>query len=243
MNDKTQLIQKIRTASHVYVLISLCTRQPYVVCDEETFDDEVFLYLDEEAVMQESKRLQEAQIPVRPGKLENKQLLGFFTGMYTMGVNAVVVTDAGVKTTFQLEEIVKKRTSEQMPEGSVWIENPQLHLTALYFMQELRRKPGQQPGEEFREIQEEMTAHFGRGRYIVAVQKEEKNVPLVKLEDGNVYQPVFTDALEFQKFNKDGKFSPAIVEAGKIPQILVGDAKGIVLNPLGVRVSLTIHKS
>lgn len=41
----------------IFALISLCTREPYVVCDEETFDDEVFLFLDEEEAKKEAAKL------------------------------------------------------------------------------------------------------------------------------------------------------------------------------------------
>ena len=41
-------------------------------------------------------------------------------------------------------------------------------MTALYFAQEFRRG---RDTEELKELNEEMLAHFRRGKYIVAVQK------------------------------------------------------------------------
>ena len=49
------------------------------------------------------------------------------------------------------------------------------------------------------------------------MQKEEKGIPLVKLKDGQLYQPAFTDILEFQKFNRENKMRPVVVEAAKVP--------------------------
>ena len=37
--------------------MSLCTKMPYVLCDEETFDDEVLLYYTEEDAQREGKKL------------------------------------------------------------------------------------------------------------------------------------------------------------------------------------------
>ncbi len=42
---KKELLTRLGHDADIFVLISLCTREPYVVCDPETFDDEVFLYL------------------------------------------------------------------------------------------------------------------------------------------------------------------------------------------------------
>ena len=39
-NQKIETLNKLRTVEAIYVLMSSCTRMPYVVCDPETFDDE-----------------------------------------------------------------------------------------------------------------------------------------------------------------------------------------------------------
>ncbi len=89
---KKELLMRLGHDADIFALISLCTREPYVVCDEETFDDEVFLFLDEE----------EAKRSCKTGRGEStcyscqdqwKDMLVFFTGLYTLGVNALVVTD------------------------------------------------------------------------------------------------------------------------------------------------------
>ena len=55
--DKQQVLNQLRNAKEIYVIMSLCTRMPYVVCDKETFDDEVLIYFTEEDVKREGKRL------------------------------------------------------------------------------------------------------------------------------------------------------------------------------------------
>ena len=47
-NQKIETLNKLRTVEAIYVLMSSCTRMPYVVCDPETFDDEILLYHREE---------------------------------------------------------------------------------------------------------------------------------------------------------------------------------------------------
>ena len=54
--DKQQVLNQLRNAKEIYVIMSLCTKMPYVVCDKETFDDEVLLYFKEEDIRREGKR-------------------------------------------------------------------------------------------------------------------------------------------------------------------------------------------
>ena len=75
----------------------------------------------------------------------------------------------------QLGELVIRPNTEDLPDGKVWVENPQLHLTALYFMQEMRRQEKPELTEELKGLQEEILVNYGRGRFIVAVHKEKRN--------------------------------------------------------------------
>ena len=59
---KRELLMRLGHDADIFALISLCTREPYVVCDEETFDDEVFLFLDEEEAKKEAARLAAARM-------------------------------------------------------------------------------------------------------------------------------------------------------------------------------------
>ena len=90
------------------------------------------------------------------------------------------------------------------------------------------------------ELQEELLAHFGKGKYVVPMQQDGNQVPLVKVKNGDTYQPVFTDILEFQKFNKNNEFRGMVVEAGKLPQVVPQEARGVVLNLLGLNLPLPL---
>ena len=41
---KQETLQALRNPGEIYAVMSGATRMPFVVCDEETYDDEVFLY-------------------------------------------------------------------------------------------------------------------------------------------------------------------------------------------------------
>lgn len=240
------LLEKLRTAPELYTLLSVCTKEPYVVCDPETFDDEIALFFEEEDAKKEAARLAGEKIPVGVMRMENRQMLPFYTSLYTMGINALLVFDGGEKTPVQLGDFVRRRKNEDIPEGKVWVENPALHLTALYFLQDARRQPAQQmsqESQESRELQEELLAHFSKGRYIFPIRKDGKGVPLARLNNGDTYQPIFTDILEFQKFNKEDQLRAVVVDAAKIPQVLAKEAKGVLLNITGINLPLPIRRS
>ena len=240
--EKQEIIQHLRSAQELYVIISMCTGSPYVVCDQETFDDEILIFLGEADAQKEAKKLTEAGIPVNIAKLENRQLLLFYTSLYTMGINALMVRTQGTGCLIQLAEFVKRNKQEQLPDGKVWVENPSLHLTALYYMQELRRKPGQESNPQIKEWQDEIANDFNKGSFILPVQKEGSGIAVIKLNE-EVFQAIFTDILEFQKFNREGRLRPIVVNAHKIPQIMAPEAKGVVVNPLGVRMPLQIKRT
>lgn len=240
--ERKALLQKMRAVPELYVLMSACTKQPYVICDPETFDDEILMFFTEEEARTKGKALLEEKIPVTIVRVEEKQKLLFFTSLFTMGVNAILMENGGEETLLQLEELVRRKTPEEQPEGTVWIENPQLHLTALYYAQEMRRQPNPQP-DEAAELLDELLADFKKGKYILAVQREEKGVPLAKMKDGQMYQPIFTDALEFQKFNRENKFRPIAAPADKLAALVVPDAKGVVLNIMSINLPFTINRN
>ena len=248
MNDNSTTVTKqetlaaLRTPGELYVIMSGATRLPFVFCDEETFDDEIFLYYRADDAKEKAKELQGKRYASAVVQLEDKQLLAFYTSLYTMGVNCLAV-NSGTDTeiSIQLSDLVIRRKPEELPEGKRPVENPALHLTAIYFMQEMRRQAEPQPTEELNKRKEELLAHYGKGTFVAAVRGDGQ-VPILKQKDGSIYQPLFTDMLEFQKFARGEKMKMAVIPAAKIPEILVGEAKGVVINPFGVNVQLQVAK-
>ena len=239
--EKQAAIRILSKSEELYVLISLCTKMPFVMCDPETFDDEIFIYEKEEDIKREGKRFADQKIPLRIAKVARKNFLNFYANVFTMGVNCVVL-NGYMPDMFklQLSEMVKK-PGQKLPNGQIWVENPGLHLTALYFMQEVRRQKLSELTDELKEMQEEILTDYGKGTYVAAVH-ENNGIPLLKQKNGDVFQPVFTDILEFGKFNKDNPFKAVVVTAAKIPEILAEDAKGVVINPFGVNLQFPITK-
>lgn len=244
-DKKIEALKKIRQAPEIYAIISGCTNVPFVLCDEETYDDEILIFNQLEEAKEIAEELKSRKNPVQIAKISSQMLLGFFSMLYTMGVDSVLKDKGtGEEIRLKLADIVTRQPESELPEGKVRVENPQLHLTAIYFMQRLRAGAGQQEtmSEELKELQEEMLAHFKEGRYIIAVS-EDKGAPILKQKSGDTYQPVFTDMAEFMKFNKEKKFTTSVLGYEAITQMLPPEAKGVVVNPFGVNVQFQITKN
>ena len=262
--EMKQALVNLRNLEEIYVIMSGVTKMPFVLCDEETFDDEVLVYYQEESAKEKAKTLAEDRYHVGIAKIEKNVRLGFFTNLYTMGVNALAVnvgTEEEIRV--QLEHLVVRKNKEELPDGKKLIENPELHLTAMYLMQEMHRNIGPEMPENVKELQEEMMAHYKKGTFIVGVQEdnqeellahyqkgtflisvqEDGQIPVLKQKDGSMYQPIFTDMIEFTRFAQGKKMKTAAIPADKIPEILIPDAKGVAINPFGVNVRLDITKA
>ena len=162
-------------------------------------------------------------------------MLHFYGNLYTMGVNCLMVDQyMESECRIQLPELVS-RPGQNKPDA------PEDEKKTLYFMQELRRQKFEKMPDELKEMQEEILADFTRGTYITAFQ-EGAGVPLLKQKNGDAYQPIFTDIIEFGKFNSKNQFKAIAVTADKIPSILVKEAKGVVVNPFGVNLQMPITK-
>ena len=47
---------------------------------------------------------------------------------------------------------------------------------------------------------------------------------------------------KLKKFSGGQKMKPALIPAAKIPEVMVAEAKGVVINPFGVNVQLQVAK-
>ena len=141
----------------------------------------------------------------------------------------------------QLGELVRR--PEQKP-GEEPIENPELQITAMYFMQKVRSQKELKLTDETKELQEELMAHYQRGRYITAIS-EDKKMPILNKDDGQVVMPIFTDVQEFLKFqneNRDMKYTMGVVEAARIPEAMGPEVTGVVVNPFGIDLQLNVSR-
>ena len=240
----------------VFIIYSRLTHLPYVECNQDTFDDECFLYTEEERVVETVQTLTEEKKAAVAIKVEKKDLLQTLSGFFTYGINMLVFYAGEEEHRFQLTELIKrpdfsKIPKEKRPMGMTEpngypLENPQLQLSMIYFFQELRRGVAKPDRERYRELEEEMAVNLQRARYLMPVQEAEKDgnkvlLPMMmKLKDGTIMLPIFSDGLEFFRFRGKQETKLLLTDLEKMDKMTLPDeAKGFLLNPAGVGFTLT----
>lgn len=231
----------------IYMLYSTLTKLPYVECDSETFDDQVFVYGTKAAAEVAIKALEEKNIPVYCEHLLNKAFHKNFFELYLMGVNAIKTENDGV---IQVANLVPKPDYTKLPEEKQPILNPELLLTAAYICQEERRPGSDKDTDELKQMKEELFAHLKESRLAMPafVIKNEENpgqvhFPIVTLQNGERYCPVFTDIQTAKAFEKKEEerlknseeekpeYRYMKMYFDKILQALPKNIQGVIINP------------
>lgn len=110
---KQETLAALRNPGELYVIMSAATKMPFVKCDEETFDDEIFLYYQMEDAKDKARKLLDEKYVSAVAKLAKEQLLPFFTSLYIMGVNALAVNSGtDMEITVQLSDLVTRKYTE-----------------------------------------------------------------------------------------------------------------------------------
>lgn len=248
--DKSFLIKKIQKKTDMIVAYCAFTGMPLVVCDPETFNDQVWIFNKEAQLQEFAKKYTEKKILLRGVQYKNAQFLQFFSSLFTMGVNELVfVDDAGNNTAIELESLVRRPDYSKLKKEQVPITNPELQLTGMYFMQEASRPVPNEEKENLKDLEEELAANMVKGKYLVGIELNDgpesdaeklKNklykLPILKNKNGDVLQPIFTDPVEFQKFAKGKNLKAIGVPFADLAKLLVKDAKGFMLNPAGYHI-------
>lgn len=249
--DKSFLIKKIQKRETMLVAFCSFTGMPLVVCDPETFNDQVWIF-ETEALLQEfAKKYTERKVLLRGVQFKNEQFLQFFSSLFTIGVNELVFVDEGATTNIELEELIKRPDYSKLKPEEKPILNPELQLTGIYFMQEASRPVPNEEKDNLKDLEEELAANMVKSKYIIGIELNEGpetdaeklkskkyKLPILKNKQGEVLQPIFTDPLEFQKFAKGKNLKAIAVPYAELAKMLVKDAKGFMLNPGGYHIMM-----
>lgn len=253
LKEAGRILQK---AEPLYVIMSGSTRLPYVECDEETYDDEVLFFDNQEAAESVVNDLAKEGYLVQSLMLPVNKRLAFYSSLFSIGVNAIKLNKGAQNQS--LLELTQLVTRPVLPRFSAEIakqlkkdknikfqvENPEFHLTAVYYIQKMRNKQANKWKEEAKELHEEMMIHYQEGYYISA-RLEDGGIPLLRKKDGAALQPLFTDLQEFAKFqraNTGMKLQNFIVSERDFLKFMVKDASGIIINPFGISLVLQIKR-
>lgn len=242
--NKTDVIKKLQGGEHFFVPFSMSTRMPYVFCDPEDFDDQIIVFARDEDLKEYIKAQAEEKNILQAIRVEKSMYTRFYGNLYGIGVNAILYRDGQEELKVELKEIAIEADFSKIPEGKRPLLNASLQLSGIYFMQALRRKVPLEEKGNLNALEEELVANIIRANFLLAVDVKEQdgekklNVPFVKNKEGDMYQPCFSDIMEFQKFAAGRKIGSIKVDFQRLPRLLSKQAKGYVLNPAGINLIL-----
>ena len=181
--DKTFLMRNIQKKEDMIVAFCMFTNMPFVVCDPETFNDQIWIFDTEEQLQAFAKKYSEKKVLLKGIKFQNQRFLSFFSMLFTIGVNELVFVSESGTDTIELAELVKRPDFSQLPKEQQPISNPELQLTGLYFMQEASRPvPNEQ--KNLVDLEEELAANLYKAKYMVPIELLEGPEPdLEKLQN------------------------------------------------------------
>ena len=234
MGNKADAVKQLQNRDVVFVAYSQATKLPYVTCDEESFNDQAWVFSTEEGIKEFGKKKLEDKILLMGMKYEKKDFPRFYGTLYAIGVNTVIWADGEDRTEADLSKLEPAKRP---------LFNSTLQLSGIYFMQELRRPVKKEERKNMRELEEELIANLLKSDFLIAMDKDPEdphkvNIPFLKNKEGDVLQPAFSDIMEFEKFAKGKKLRAARVPFAKLPDVLIPQAKAMVVNPMGINLIL-----
>lgn len=257
--DNTFMKKRLEKMKYLFILFSASTHLPFVECDETTFDDQVYVFAAEEMAKAFAQTSTGKKYPLQAVRISTEMFQNFFTSLYQYGINTVILQDEGAPVRIPLTDLAEPPKTDEEMAKKLPVFNPEMQLTAMYFMQEIRRPVKDRDPEEkeqLRALEEEMAHNLFRSRFIVLYDTSQvkgkwdprdKNakvgIPMIKTKDGRAFQPVFTDPGEFRRFaakTKDKRSMRLVpVPYDELPRFLTKNSEGFAFNPAGFDLVLT----
>lgn len=237
-------IEKVKAMECFYVAFSKCTNSPFVYCDPKTQDDLVWFFTTEEKIKEAVAKMAERHIDLRAIKVENKDFLKIFTSLFYMGIDNILFDFATENMAVALTRICRKPDFSKLENKAAQVVNVELQLSSMYFLQEARRNIEASKKQNLPVLEEEMSRNIVKGTFLVPIVKADPEgglepsnirIPFLKGQNDTKVLPLFTDLSEFEKFNKDRKYSLLIIPFDKIESAM-GPADAVGLNPLGTNI-------
>ncbi len=246
-------VKKLQSLEELHVVYAAATNMPFVTCDEETFNDQIWIFSTAEGVQGFAQKYEEQRIVLRDVRVPKISLGAFYMDLHSMGINEVVFCDGIAKYPLEFTKLVQLPDFSRMPEQKRPLMNSSLQLSTIYFLQMLRR-PGIEPDKEKLEpLAEEMYANIVKAKFLMPVQMNETsqepgkvNVPYITDAKGNKFQPIFSDHAQYTKHVKRNKTventKVLVVGIEGLQKYLLSSVQGYMINPDGYCHCLTMDQ-
>lgn len=239
-----EAVKQLQTRENFFVAYSQGTKLPFVTCDEESYNDQAWVFATEEEIKAFGQKKLEEKILLMGMRYEKKDFPRFYGTLYAIGVNSVVWNDGEEKVEVEIEKIARKADFSNVEPAKRPLLNPTLQLSGIYFMQELRRPLKKEERKNLHELEEEFLVNLRKAEYLAGIEVNEEdpkkiNIPYLKNKEGKILQPVFTDVMEYEKFAKGKKLRILKIPFAKLPELMIQQAESYVVNPMGFNLILS----
>lgn len=250
MSIDATLMKKFQNLQELHVPFAAATNMPFVTCDEETFNDQIWIFSSLETATEFCKKYAEQKIVLRDIIVKKEFLGDFFMDLHSMGINELVFCDGADSHKIEFSKFVKIPDFSKLPKNQQPLLNPELQLSTIYFFQEVKR-PGVAPDKEKLEpLAEEMYVNLAKAKFLLPVVRKETEdkkealiFPILTDKNGNKFQPVFSDHQQYAKHLRKNKPKEEVrtLLAGiqELQKYLLPQVQGYLLNPDGYCHALT----
>ena len=250
MSIDATVMKKFQSLQELHVPFAAATNMPFVTCDEETYNDQIWIFQNLDSATEFIKKYAEDKVLLRDIIVKKEFFSDFFMDLHSMGINELLFSDDGTLHKIDFSKFVKIPDFSKMPANQRPLFNPELQLSSVYFFQEVKR-PGVTPDKEKLEpLAEEMYANLAKAKFLLPVVKKETEdkkealvFPILTDKNGNKFQPVFSDHQQYSKHLRKNKPTEKIltmlVGIQELQKYLLPQVQGYLLNPDGYCHALT----
>ena len=254
MSINSPAIKKFQSLEEIHVPFCTGTNMPFVTCDDETYNDQIWTFTSLDAVKEFAQTYAQQKLAFRDVLVKKAQFGAFFMDLYSMGINEIVFCDEQGTHKLDFSQIVKFPDFSKMPEKQRPLMNQELQLSTIYFLQEARKSGVEPDKAKLEPLAEEMYANLANSRFLHQVMTDDTQehtkgkllFPLLTDKKGNQFQPIFSDHNQYMKHRQKNK--PAentrtlLVGIEELKKYLMKQAKGYLINPDGYCHVLTMQQ-
>lgn len=241
--DYVKILNAVRTLDKLWVPVSQHTKSCFVEIRDNM--PTAYIFTRREYCEELRERLSSAMLLVRTVENPAKLRLQMFSDFMRSGIKKIIIDNGHVYQEILLSDMVKENAVSD-GRGRKPVSNPDIVVCANLFVQEMSRR-NSAPA-----LRENLIKAVTNGEFLIPANKDVKYDETGKIENGSQisfqvirnqqgqnFIPVYTDMLEFKKFDQEGKFAGIIVPFAGIKPLLE-KAEGIIINPQGVNIPLNM---
>ena len=243
---KKELIRSIPAMEEIYALYCLYTRSPFLLFNARKGLPTAFLFYSKASADKRAEELAGQGYRCQSMKIDKKDRLRFMSDLYFYGAQNILFETKDGPTEVLLMQIAAKADMSKVPAARRPIENPKLQTCLIYYAQDLRKKSDQPINDEIRKkMDQSLGVTMAKAKFILpCLEKPNPVNPGKKLlapiflqnkEKDKKLLPLFSDTMEFSRFNKDRRFGSMVVDCAALVEMeIVNEADFYVINPIGV---------